>query len=173
VCLYEGGGCCALARLRNTFSADTPYTAIIKGGDSGAKDSAGNALEQDYTWTFTTASNETPPLGPLTVASYTPTQTAGVPRNTQPKAIFSTDMDASTITSTNITFQVYNKKKKEWVSVAHTVSYDAPSRTAKVTPGSRLAASKQYRVTITTNVKSSTGGALDQDGTTSGNQPKT
>jgi hypothetical protein len=35
-----------------------------------------------------------------------------------------------------------------------------------------LAASKKYRVTITTNVQSSAGVALDQDDTISGNQPK-
>ena len=82
-------------------------------------------------------------------------------------------MDKSTIIDTNIKFEVCNKKKKKWISVAHTVSYDAGSRIATVTPGSTLAASKKYRVTVTTNVKSSTGVALDQDGKTSGNQPKT
>ncbi|HQQ63251.1 MAG TPA: Ig-like domain-containing protein [Pseudomonadales bacterium] len=33
----------------------TQYTATIKGGPSGAKDVAGNALVLDYVWTFTTA----------------------------------------------------------------------------------------------------------------------
>ena len=150
----------------SNLASNTTYTATIKGGNSGATDSAGNALKQDYSWTFTTVTV------PLTVVSYTPTETTGVPRSTQPTATFSTDMDERTITDTNIKFQVYNKKKKKWIGVAHTVSYDADSRTVKVTPSSTLAASKKYRVTITTNVKSSTGVALDQDGTTSGNQPK-
>jgi hypothetical protein len=80
------------------------------------------------------------------------------------------------ITPANITLQVYikKKKKKKWVNVTHTVEYDAKSRTATVKPGSRLAAFKRYRVTITTSVKSSGGSvALDQDAKTSGNQPKT
>ena len=34
----------------------TTYTATIKGGSSGVKDAAGNALASDKTWTFTTAS---------------------------------------------------------------------------------------------------------------------
>lgn len=34
----------------------TTYTATIKGGSSGVKDAAGNALSSDKTWSFTTAS---------------------------------------------------------------------------------------------------------------------
>jgi Ca2+-binding RTX toxin-like protein len=37
------------------LEANTTYTATIKSGASGAKDLAGNALAQDYTWSFTTA----------------------------------------------------------------------------------------------------------------------
>jgi Bacterial Ig-like domain len=81
-------------------------------------------------------------------------------------------MNPFTITATNIKFEVYNSKMSRWDSVAHTVSYDATSKTATVTPGSSLAASKKYRVTITTNVQSVGGLALDQDANTSGNQPK-
>jgi hypothetical protein len=33
----------------------TTYTATVKGGGSGVKDLAGNALAADYTWSFTTA----------------------------------------------------------------------------------------------------------------------
>ncbi|MBD1538167.1 Ig-like domain-containing protein [Arthrobacter sp. S13_S34] len=37
------------------LAAGTTYTATIKGGSTGAKDAAGNALASDKTWTFTTA----------------------------------------------------------------------------------------------------------------------
>jgi Bacterial Ig-like domain/Glycosyl hydrolases family 16 len=37
------------------LAAGTTYTATIKGGTSGVKDAAGNALAADRTWTFTTA----------------------------------------------------------------------------------------------------------------------
>ncbi|TQJ40912.1 LGFP repeat-containing protein [Arthrobacter sp. SLBN-112] len=37
------------------LAAATEYTATIKGGTSGVKDIAGNALAADKTWTFTTA----------------------------------------------------------------------------------------------------------------------
>jgi Bacterial Ig-like domain len=63
-------------------------------------------------------------------------------------------------------------RKRKWTSVAHTVSYDAPNTKATVTPDATLAASRKYRVTVTTNVVSISGLALDQDAETSGNQPK-
>jgi hypothetical protein len=42
------------------LEANTTYTATVKGGSMGVKDPAGNALAQDYTWTFTTASPPAP-----------------------------------------------------------------------------------------------------------------
>jgi hypothetical protein len=41
----------------SNLEANTTYTATIKGGSTGAKDLAGNALAQDYSWTFTTAAS--------------------------------------------------------------------------------------------------------------------
>jgi Bacterial Ig-like domain/FG-GAP-like repeat len=152
------------------LAPNTIYIATVKGGPSGAKDAAGNALQQDYSWTFTTA--PLPPPPPPTVAGYTPTQTTGVPRNIRPTATFSTNMDGTTVTATSIKLQVYNRTTKKWASVAHTVSYNAATATATVTPGSRLGASRKYRVTVTTGAKSSAGVALDQDASTAGNQPK-
>jgi hypothetical protein len=148
------------------LDANTKYTLKIKGGANGVKDLAGNALEQDYSWSFTTEG------APPTVVGYTPTQTSDVPRSIGPTATFSVNMDPFSIIATNIKFVVYDTKRRKWVSVPHTVSYDATSKTATVSPGSTLAASNQYRVTVTTNVKSRSGVALDQDATTSGNQAK-
>ena len=42
------------------LEANTSYTARVTGGSSGAKDLAANALAQDYSWTFTTASPPAP-----------------------------------------------------------------------------------------------------------------
>jgi Tol biopolymer transport system component len=148
------------------LAPDTTYTATILGGANGARDLAGNALAQDRTWTFTTVS------APPTVVSYTPTLTTGVPRSTKPTATFSTNMDESTLTASNIKFQVYNKRQQKWIGVAHTVSYDGPSKTATVIPGATLGSSKKYRLTVTTNVMSSIKVRLDQDPSISGNQPK-
>ncbi|WP_308159355.1 Ig-like domain-containing protein [Arthrobacter sp. ISL-65] len=50
---YSGG----VATLNPTadLAAGTTYTATIKGGASGVKDAAGNAMATDKTWQFTTA----------------------------------------------------------------------------------------------------------------------
>lgn len=47
----------------------TTYTARLKGGPTGIKDVAGNALEEDYVWSFTTASPppDEGPGGPILV----------------------------------------------------------------------------------------------------------
>jgi hypothetical protein len=46
----------------------TVYTATVKGGTSGVKDQAGNALAANYTWSFTTASGGgTCPQGRCTI----------------------------------------------------------------------------------------------------------
>ena len=39
----------------------TTYTATVKGGANGVKDTAGNALDADSTWSFTTAAPPPPP----------------------------------------------------------------------------------------------------------------
>jgi len=48
------------------LSATTSYTATVKGGASGVKDVAGNALATDFTWSFTTG---TPPTCPCSIWS--------------------------------------------------------------------------------------------------------
>ena len=55
------------------LAASTLYTATIKGGASGVKDVAGNALATDKTWTFTTAA---PDSGSGTTETVTLTATA-------------------------------------------------------------------------------------------------
>jgi hypothetical protein len=52
---YNGTDRTATLNPGADLAADTNYTATIKGGTSGVKDVAGNALAADRTWTFTTA----------------------------------------------------------------------------------------------------------------------
>lgn len=54
-----------------TLSHSTIYTATIKGGAQGVKDMAGNALADDYTWSFTVADLPAPEGagGPILVLS--------------------------------------------------------------------------------------------------------
>jgi hypothetical protein len=52
----------------------TTYTAVVKGGASGVKDLAENAMSEDFLWTFSTAAPPPPPIdqgpgGPILVVS--------------------------------------------------------------------------------------------------------
>ncbi|WP_240721333.1 Ig-like domain-containing protein [Pseudarthrobacter sp. NamE5] len=51
---YDSAGNIATLDPAADLAAGTEYTATIKGGTSGVKDVAGNALAADKTWTFTT-----------------------------------------------------------------------------------------------------------------------
>ena len=130
------------------LAPNTSYMATVKGGPTGAEDAAGNALQQDYSWTLTTA-----PLPPPTVVGYTPTQTTGVPKNVRPTATFSTNMDGATITAASIKLQVYNSTTKKWFSVAHATSYDPVTRTATV--GQRVQSKSSKRAGASTTLRPS------------------
>jgi hypothetical protein len=45
----------------SSLAWNATYTATILGGSNGAKDLAGNALEQNYSWSFTTVSDKADP----------------------------------------------------------------------------------------------------------------
>ncbi|TDL41793.1 hypothetical protein E2R57_00870 [Arthrobacter nitrophenolicus] len=61
---YDGTTRVATLNPTADLAPSTTYTATIKGGASGVKDAAGNALASDKTWTFTTAA---PSAGGTTV----------------------------------------------------------------------------------------------------------
>lgn len=54
------------------LSAGATYTARISGGSTGVKDSAGNALAADYSWSFATAAASTCPCSIWDPATTTP-----------------------------------------------------------------------------------------------------
>jgi hypothetical protein len=51
---YDAGSQTATLDPTATLAASTTYTALVKGGTSGVKDFAGNAMSSDDSWTFTT-----------------------------------------------------------------------------------------------------------------------
>ncbi|TAH32216.1 DUF4082 domain-containing protein [Candidatus Saccharibacteria bacterium] len=59
------------------LSAGVTYTAIIKGGANGVKDTAGNALASDYTWSFTTATGGSSQGCPCSIWSAADTPAGG------------------------------------------------------------------------------------------------
>ena len=144
------------------LAAGTVYTATIKGGTSGVKDLAGNALASDKTWTFTTAPAGTADTTPPTVTSTTPVLDAtGVAPTTNVTGTFSEPMNGSTVTSSTFTLTPAP-------AGTNSVSYNSANNTATFDPGTDLAPSTTYTATIkggASGVKDAAGNALASDKT--------
>ena len=140
---YSGGTTATITPT--TLSSSTTYTVTVK---TGVKDSAGNAMISDYTWSFTTAGGgDTTPPG---VSSVSPSSGAtDVSLNTSISATFSETMDPTTITTSTFTISG---------GVTGTVTY--ANKTATFTPSAYLAYPATYTATITTGVKDSAGNAM-------------
>jgi hypothetical protein len=136
-----------------SLPASTPLTATIT---TAVTDLSGNALPNNFVWTFTTAAgpNVTPPTVALTVPAAGATNTA---LNSQIAVTFTEDMDPSTITATSFTLT-----GSGGAPVAGTVSYAAGARSAIFTPTTpaMLTAGTAYNATITTAAKDLSGNAL-------------
>ena len=84
---YNAGTNTATLTPNAALGASTTYTATVKGGTSGVKDAAGNALAVDAGWTFSTAAAD---VTPPTVTGRSPasgaTGVARPPRSRPPSA---------------------------------------------------------------------------------------
>lgn len=129
----------------------TRYTATMV---AGVKDPAGNALPQDYIWTFTTG--DTNHIAPPTVIATSPSNgDTGVALNKKITAVFSEVMDSVTISSSS--FILRNGAN----TIGGSVSYTGVTTT--FTPSANLIANTTYKGTITTAAKNLTGQALTRD----------
>ncbi len=131
---------------------NTTYMATIT---TGVKDTAGNSLTEDYTWSFTTAAPANGNGEPPTVISTSPDKGATeVAINTTITATFSEAMDVSTINTS--TFTVSNGS-----NISGTVTYSGTIAT--FTPSSDLAYDITYTATITTGTEDTAGNSLTED----------
>jgi hypothetical protein len=134
----------------NSLGSHAVYTVHVKGGSSGIASWGGN-LAADATWSFTTGAG-TPPA----VISTSPDSgESGVAINTTVKATFDRDMTASTITTSSFTLT-----PQLGTPVAATVTYNAATATATLTPTTALDPSRQYTASLTTAVQGGDGTAL-------------
>lgn len=142
-------GTTAVLTPSTSLSYATTYTATIT---TGAKDVAGNALANNYSWTFTTGPN--PDTTPPTITSTSPANSmANVAVNVPVTASFSEAMNALTLTTSTFTL-----RDAGGTAVSGTVSYAGAVATFR--PSSNLAFSTTYTATVTTGVKDLAGNAM-------------
>jgi hypothetical protein len=137
------------------LAPNTLFTATIT---TGATDLAGNALLQNYVWTFTTgtAADTTKPV--LTLTAPVDAATA-VPTNQAVSATFSKAMNPLTITTATVQLT-----GPGGTLVGATVAYDPISFIATLTPTTPLAGSSIYIATVTTGATDLAGNPLGTGG---------
>jgi hypothetical protein len=113
------------------------------------QDAKGNALAEEYSWSFTTTTL------PSVVSVSPPDAEEDVAVNTAIKAVFSKAMDSATITAASFLL------KKGTAAVTGQVTFLSNNKTATFTPGSSLAYNTEYTATLSTAIKDTDGVALE------------
>lgn len=126
----------------------TPNTTYVGTVTTALHDLNGNALQQDYVWSFTTGAI----LQPRVLTTSPTSNEVGVVLNKVISTTFSMPMDPSTISQT--TFLV----KQGTTPILGTVSYSGNS--AYFTPNVNLTSNLVYTATITTGAKNSVNTAI-------------
>lgn len=128
------------------LAINTLYTGRIK---TSVKDVAGNALQTDYVWTFTTG------LSPLVVSTDPANLAVDVALNKVITATFNMAMNPLTLNAATFTV------KQGAIAVLGTISYSGTM--VSFTPSSPLAENKIYTCTITTGAANIVGSELASD----------
>lgn len=136
------------------LESDTTYTARIT---TGVQDLAGNAMLQDYEWTFTTRTDLD--LIPPRVVLTNPLDLAlGVPVSTLVTAAFSEPMDPATVT--DVTFELTGPGT---TTVDGSVAYSLLTPIATFTPDAELDADTTYTATVHAAASDLAGNPMIQD----------
>jgi hypothetical protein len=149
--VYDAATSSATLTPSGALLGNTGYTVTVT---TGATDAAGNPLGAAFTSSFTTLNPDTTRPTVLSVLPLNNATSVAVNSTVQVK--FSEAMDPATINGTTVTLRVTSPS----AAVPATVTYDAPTNTAILTPTSNLAQAKNYTVTVTTGVKDLAGNAL-------------
>ena len=151
---YEAWGPVGLFTPDSPLLPATLYTATVT---TGVTDLAGNAMVQDYVWTFTVAgpADGTPPLVLLTSPD---DGGADVPLDATLLALFSEAMDPATLTPSTIQLRDPDDNL-----VPGGLSYEGWVPISLLTPTSALEADTTYTATISTGVADLAGNHLAQD----------
>ncbi len=129
---------------------NTTYTATVK---NTVKDAAGNAMQANYVWTFSTGAT----LMPSVISTDPLNNASGVAVNKVVAATFNVPMNPSTLNSPATSFTI----KQGATAVSGTVVY--VGTTAFFTPTVALASNTAYTCTISTGAKNAAGNGLAAD----------
>ncbi len=129
-------------RPDSLLAENTTYRATIK---RTAKDPMGNALQEDYVWTFSTGTV----LSPMVVCSDPPVDAVNVIVNKVVKACFNMPMDAATLNNSTFLLSQGNIPVSGTVTYANAVTY--------FTPDNQLLNNTVYTATVTRGAQSTTG----------------
>jgi Big-like domain-containing protein len=153
---YDPATKTAILTPQAALAAGTTYTVRL---DSAIRSSGGAALSA-ASWTFTTASGVPPaPTGPPTVTAMVPAnQATGVATSTTVTATFSGDMDEKSITQGTFTLT-----PSGGAAVSASVSYDASTRMATLTPTTALVAGTTYTARLDSAIRDKSGSTLVAD----------
>jgi len=158
-------GSTATLQPSSNLEPSTTYTATLLSGPSGIKDTSGNALASDHTWSFTTAAPDTTPP---TVSSVTPADGAtNVSRGTNVTATFSEPISGTSVTAASFVLRDGNGD-------AVSASVSASGSTATLQPSTALQPSTTYTATLVSGpsgIKDSSANALASDYTWSFTTP--
>jgi hypothetical protein len=140
-----------------TLQPTTVYTATLVSGANEIKDTSGNALASDFTWSFTTAA---PDLTPPTVVSVSPANGAtNVVVGATVGATFSEPISAASATGTSFTL-------RDGGGNAVAASVSANGSTATLQPGAALQPATTYTATLfsgANGIKDTSGNPLASD----------
>lgn len=153
---YHPGTRTAALDPNSNLSDDTQYTAVIS---TAVEDTAGRAMQNEFSWTFDTA------IGP---DSTVPTLSSSMPvdgdtdvlRNTQITVVFSEAIDPETITAAN----VFLRDDDAGTTVPGTLRYINPT-TVVLSPNAHLAASSDHTLTLGGAITDIAGNPLTPDTT--------
>jgi hypothetical protein len=145
---YDGGTKMMSFNPTAKLLAGTTYTVTIP---TTVKDLTGNALQENYVWTFSTGAT----ISPLVTSTDPANNATGVVLNKTITASFNQAMDPLSLTASTFTV------KQGTTTVPGTVSYSGT--TASFKPTSVLTSSTIYTATIKAGAKNAAGTALSGD----------
>ncbi len=149
---YQSSTRTAILSLTSPLAYSSTYTATITGGSAGVKDMAGNALQSNFTWTFTTVADQQAPQ----IQTVSPASGAtAVLVNQVISGTFNEAMLASSINTSTVQVSLSGGG-----AIPGTVLYDAGTRSFSFTASSLLQTQSTYTVTVL----GGTGGVQDLAG---------